>query len=253
MVKVTVNRNDFQSFLMSFAKDLDDLRIACSGAFLTVEVAYANHYLRKRFPVETGAIEEEGFIHIALMDKFLKFIKASKQTNITLRQTAPVKPLHIDAGGNRLQIPSTDEIESFAKVNAMGRVISACIDNNFTVFYKSPLSAHGSISDTKDLISLAGMRKVIADNAQFKVRTHCGENEFGIVAGKAASGRLFTTLPITDTDGPSATIQSNFGEWLPVCLMYLDEGTARFHMGDGTPLIFEQTNTLLVVIDEGDE
>jgi hypothetical protein len=33
----------------------------------------------------------------------------------------------------------------------------------------------------------------------------------------------------------------------------LDDEQARFHMGDGTPIIFDQDNTLLVIIDEGDE
>ena len=251
MTKITVDRSDLMKFLSGFTKGIEDLRINCSGIHMTVQVAYANYYLRKRLIVSD--IEEEGIIHIAMLEKFLKFLKASKQDDVTLRQVSPVKPLHIDAGGNRLQIPSTDEIESHAKVNAMSKVINSCIGDNFTTFYKSPLTAHGTLFETKDLISLAGMRTLVSDDSQFKLRVHCGEEEFGIVAGKAASGRLFTTLPISDTDGPSATVQSYYGDWLPACLQFLDDEQARFHMGDGTPIIFDQDNTLLVIIDEGDE
>ena len=48
---------------------------------------------------------------------------------------------------------------------------------------------------TKDLISFANMRGILAKDTDFKLRIHCGEEEIGIVAGKAASGRLFTTIP----------------------------------------------------------
>ena len=79
-----------------------------------------------------------------------------------------------------------------------------------------------------------------------------GEEELGIVAGKAVTGRLFTVLPVTDTDGPNATVQTNFGDWFPTCLQYLDEGSARLHFADNSLVIFEQNNTLLLITNEAE-
>ena len=251
MTKLTVNRTDFLGFLNSFTKGMQDLRLQCAGARIVVEVGFSQYYLRKNF---LGAnIEEEGVIHIALLDKMVRFLKASKQDLVYLRQLTPVKPLHIEAGANKLQIPSTDDITSASKTVVMGDLASKCAKSGWTKFYKAELIAHGTIPDTKDLVALAGMKGLIADSSQYKLRVHCGENELGIVAGKAASGRLFTSLPIRDTDGPCKTIQSFFGEWLPTCLQYLDNESARFHIGDGTLVVFEQRNTLLMIIDEGED
>lgn len=251
MTKISVNRTDFLGFLNSFAKGMQDLRLQCAGARIVVEVGFAQYYLRKNF---LGAsIEEDGILHIALLDKMIKFLKASKQDIVHLRQVTPVKPLHIEAGANKLQIPSTDDIVSASKTVVMNNLITKCADSGWTMFYKKELIAHGTIIDTKDLVALAGMKGLIADTAQYKLRVHCGENELGIVAGKAASGRLFTALPISDTEGPSATVQSFFGDWLPTCLQYLDDTQARFHIGENTMIIFEQQNTLLMIIDEGED
>jgi len=47
-------------------------------------------------------------------------------------------------------------------------------------------------------------------------------------------------------------VQTHFGEWLPTCLQYLDDGEARLYMGDDTLAIFEQQNTLLMIVNESD-
>ena len=192
------------------------------------------------------SVLDEGFIHIAMLEKAIAFLKASKQDEVTLRQTTPVKPLHIEAGGNKLQIPSTDDILSASKTVVIRKMLEACSSVGWSDFSGATLNVHANV-ETKDLISLAGMKGLVAADSQFKLRIH-----LGIVAGKAATGRLFTTLPVTDADGPNATVETYFGDWLPKCLQYLDEGDARLHMGDGEPVIFEQDNTLLLIINESD-
>ena len=47
MTKVTVLKKDLQKFLLSFGKGLPDVRLSCSGARITAEIAYASFYLRK--------------------------------------------------------------------------------------------------------------------------------------------------------------------------------------------------------------
>jgi hypothetical protein len=250
MTKITVNKSEFLSFLSVFTKGVPDLRLDCAGSRVTVEVAYASFYLRKYFL--SVQVIEEGAIHIADLEKALKFMKATKEDNVTLRQVDTHKPLHIEAGGNKLQLPSTNDIESAIKAVVIRSLLKKCQEGGWAKFGNSNLSTHSSLM-TKDLISFANMRGILAKDTDFKLRIHCGEEEVGIVAGKAASGRLFTTLPVWDTDGPATTVDSMFSDALPTCLNYLDDGEARMHMGRGTIVIFEQVTTLLMVVDVGDD
>ena len=117
MTKVTIDRKDLLDFLSSFGKGVTDVRMSCAGNRLTVEVGFSTYYLRKQ--LVGASVEEEGFIHIALLEKATAFLKASKQTSVTLRQSSETKPLHMEAGGNKLQLPSTDDITSAAKTVAV--------------------------------------------------------------------------------------------------------------------------------------
>ena len=249
MTKLTIDRKQLLDFLTSFGKGVTDVRMSCAGNRITVEVGFATYYLRKQL---TGAtVDEEGIIHIALLEKATAFLKASKQNSVTLRQTNEVKPLHMEAGGNKLQLPSTDDITSAAKTVVVRSLLEKASKGGWSKFADDDLSVHATLK-TKDLISLAGMKGLLAKDSLYKMRIHCGEGEFGIVAGKAATGRLFTTLPALDTDGPNATVQTHFGEWLPTCLQFLDDGNARIYMGEDTLVIFEQQNTLLMIVNESD-
>tara|TARA_R110001583_G_scaffold26840_4_gene96447 strand:- start:9284 stop:10042 length:759 start_codon:yes stop_codon:yes gene_type:complete len=248
MTKVSVSKKDLQKFLLSFGKGLPDVRLSCSGARITAEIAYASFYLRKSLTVMKEGIIEEGTLHIADLQKLLKFIKAAKSDFIQLRQTATDKPLHAVSGGNKLQLPSTNLLESVAKVPVIRKLLNKGVESGWETMGSVKFTAHGTI-DATDLTALAEMRTLVSKESNFIMRMHTGESEFGIVAGKAASGRLFTTLPITNAEGPNATVQSHFGEWLPSCLEYLDEVPVRVHMGDSTLAVFEQANTLMMVVD----
>ena len=201
------------TFLTSFGKGIPDLRINCAGGRLTVEVAYAWYYLRKQFLTD---VNEEGTLHIADLEKVLLFLKSSNQDEITLRQTQETKPLYLEGGGNKLQLPSTDDIESASKTVVIRKLIKESQESGWSSFGHASLSTHASVA-TKDLIS------------------------------------LFTTLPVWDSDGPAATVESYFSEKLPMCLQFLDDEDARMHMGKSTCVIFEQDNTLLMIVDESDD
>tara|TARA_R110000765_G_scaffold126634_1_gene224517 strand:+ start:1818 stop:2570 length:753 start_codon:yes stop_codon:yes gene_type:complete len=250
MTKITVNTKKFLNYLTGFCKDIPDLRIDCAGARITIEIGYAYYYLRKQYlPVK---VNEEGALHIADLDKVLKFLKATKQDEVIFRQVSPKKPLHLEAGGNKLQLPSTDDIESGIKAVVMRKFLKKCEESGWSNLGNKSLSTHSTIA-TRDLLSLSAMKTLISKDAQFKLRIHCGENEMGIVAGKASTGRLFTTVNATDTDGPATTVESYFGQWFPTCLQFLDDGITRMHLGIKTPVIFEQDNTLLFILDESDD
>ena len=250
MTKITINTKDFLKFLTGFYKDIPDLRVDCAGSRMTIEVGYAYYYLRKQYlPVK---VNEEGALHIADLDKVVKFLKATKHDEVIFRQISPKKPLHLEAGGNKLQLPSTDDIESAIKAVVVRKLLRQCEESGWSKLGEVSLSTHSTIA-TDDLISLSAMKTLISKDSRFKLRIHCGENEMGIVAGKASTGRLFTTLNATDTDGPATTVESYFGEWLPGCLQFLDSGDTRMHLGIGSPVIFEQDNTLLFVLDESDD
>jgi hypothetical protein len=182
-------------------------------------------------------------------------MKATKEDTVTLRQVDTHKPIHIEAAGNKLQLPSTNDIESASKAVVIRSLLKKCQEGGWAKFGDANLSTHSSLM-TKDLISFANMRGILAKDTDFKLRIHCGEEEIGIVAGKAASGRLFTTIPATDTDGPATTVarcSPMFTDTLPSSLNYLDDAATRMHMGNDTRVIFEQTSTLLVVVNVGDD
>ena len=250
MTKITVNKSEFLSFLSVFTKGVPDLRLDCAGSRVTVEVAYASFYLRKYF--FSVQVVEEGALHIADLEKAIKFVKATKEDSVVLRQVDTHKPLHIEAGGNKLQLPSTNDIESAVKAVTIRSLLKKCQEGGWASFGNTSLSTHSSLM-TKDLLSFANMRGILAKDTDFKLRIHCGEEEIGIVAGKAARGGLFATIPATDTDGPATTVESMFSDALPNCLNYLDDGPARMHMGKGTIVIFEQLSTLLMVVDVGED
>lgn len=247
MTKITVLRRDLIKFL-SFTKGIPDLRIDCEGARLTTEVAYAWYYLKKTMMVPPAAIEESGTIHIANLEKFNQFLKASKSDFVTIRQVAITKPLHVVGGANKYQIPSTDDIESAAKVPAVRNLLAEGWETGWHKMGDITFDAHGTV-DATDLTSLADMRTLVSKESSFRLRLHAGESELGLVAGKAINGRLFTTLPITNAIGPNSTIQSNYGEWLWGCLQYLDEDDVRVHLAEDSFAVFEQPNTLLMVVD----
>tara|TARA_R100001198_G_C5227189_1_gene207498 strand:+ start:959 stop:1714 length:756 start_codon:yes stop_codon:yes gene_type:complete len=245
MTHIEIKRKDLLDFLLSVGKDIPDLVIACAGVRVSAEIAYASYYLRKA--ITCTNIVKEGTFYISDLDKVVKFLKASKQDEVTVRQTSPTKPIHFVAGANKLQLPSTDDIESNNKVPIVRKMMAECSAGKYTKIGKHDLIAHVTVNDTKDLKSLAGMRSLISGNSLYRLRVHCGENELGIVAGTAKSGRLFTSLPISESDGPNATVESNFGEWLPKQLQYLDDGSVRVYMGDHAPVIFSQPNTLILL------
>lgn len=251
MTKITVSRKDLMKFL-SFTKGIPDLRIVCAGTRLTVEVAYAWYYLKKTMNVSPSVIEEDGTFHIANLDKFNQFLKASKNEFITIRQIATTKPLHVIGGANKYQIPSTDEIESASKVPAVRNLLAEGWETGWDRMGNTEFDAHGSV-DATDLTSLADMRTLVSKESSFRLRIHAGESELGLVAGKAINGRLFTTLPIINAIGPNAIVQSSFGEWLWGCLQYLDEEDVRVHMANNSLAVFEQPNTLLMVVDLTEE
>ena len=87
MTKLDMNRNQLLKFLSSVGKDIPDLKILCAGVKITVEVAYATYYIRKMMIVSDGNIDVEGTFNIADLHKVLKFLKASKNDIVTLRQT----------------------------------------------------------------------------------------------------------------------------------------------------------------------
>ena len=251
-----MNRNQLLKFLSSVGKDIPDLKILCAGVKITVEVAYATYYIRKMMIVSDGNIDVEGTFNIADLHKVLKFLKASKNDIVTLRQTAESKPFHIESGANKLQIPSTSEIESASKVPIIRAKIQKVTNSGWTFIGKKEITAHGNI-DATDLTTLADMKSLVAKESSFKLRMHCGENEFGIVAGKVVSGRLFTTLSMSNSKGPSSTVSSTYGEWLPNCLNYLETKPTDVHMGEGTPVFFEQEydngSVILMVVDMAEE
>lgn len=252
MTVLTESKTIIYNFLSSFGKDIPDLRIECKDGEITGEIAYSAFYLKKMMIVPSTSITKEGTFHIMDLQKVLKFIKSMKSDFVTLRQTDVKKPLHIQMGSNKLQLPSTDDLESANKVPIVRKLIKKGKDSAWSIINDNTLSAHGTI-DATELISLAEMKGIISNDALYRVRIDCGESEFGIVAGNAKTGRLFTNLPVENANGLNETVESLFGEWLPKCLGYLEPKPVTLHMGNNTFIVLEQDydggSTFLMLAD----
>ena len=88
MTRIDIKRKDLLDFVSNIGKDIPDLVIACAGVRISAEIAYASYYLRKT--MLCSLIKEEGTFYISNLEKVTKFLKASKQEIVTVRQTSPL-------------------------------------------------------------------------------------------------------------------------------------------------------------------
>jgi hypothetical protein len=246
MTKIMILRKELMNFL-AFTKDIPDLRLVCAGVRITAEIAYSSYYLKKTLTVTPETIIDEGTIHIVYLDKFKQFLKASKNDYITVRQIAITKPLYVSSGANKFQIPSSDDIESATKVPIIRTMLTKGEESEWCNVGSVTLTHHTKIEST-DLKSLADMKSLVSKESSFKIKVT--PERWGLIAGQTINGKLTTELPIKNTsDEADDVIDSNFGEWLPNCLQYLDDDDVTVHMGQNTLAVFAQANTLLMVVD----
>jgi len=247
MTEIQVKRTEFLRFLTSFG-DVEDLRIDVAGSRLTAEVGAITHYLRKSLIVDPSEIKTEGKLDISDLKKVISFCKKVKGEEVIVRQSGSGKTLYLRLEKTKLQLPTADIITSHSRTPMINRMLDETISNMWSTWNKTPLEVHGDIT-VKD-IKNAGKMNDITGKHGAKVVVNGEEKEFSIHLGQKHTPRLFITTPVTNAQGPHNNIESQFGYWFGDCINFLDNEAASFHMGEQLPLFLEQSNTLLVIVNQ---
>ena len=132
----------------------------------------------------------------------------------------------------------------------INKLIAEAKDTMWTTWtpQKLEISTHGDIS-ASELLDIAKMKDIVGNHG-ITVSVNADESEFAVAMGKKHTPRIFSTLTVSNSQGPMGTVESDFGHWFTDCLGMLEESAATFHMGESLPLIIEQENTLLIIIQE---
>jgi hypothetical protein len=249
MTEVELDRKEFLQFLSSFG-ETEDLKIVVSENSISAEVGFSTHYLKKSMAIEAHSIKTEGEIDISDLKKLVSFCKKINKSDILLRQMGSGKTLYVNGGSTKLQLPTSNTIISHTKTPLINKLIDEAKESMWTTWtpQKLEISAHGDIS-VSELLNVAKMKDIVGKHG-ITVSTNADESEFAISMGKKHTPRIFSTLNVSNAQGPMGTVESNFGHWFTDCLSMLEESAATFHMGESLPLIIEQENTLLIIIQE---
>tara|TARA_B100001094_G_scaffold319833_1_gene365173 strand:- start:1366 stop:2124 length:759 start_codon:yes stop_codon:yes gene_type:complete len=249
MTEIQIKRTEFLRFLTSFG-DVEDLRLDVAGSRLTGEIGFATHYLRKSLIVDPSEIKTEGKLDISDLKKVVSFCKKIKGEEIIVRQSGSGKTLYLRIEKTKLQLPTTDIITSHSRTPMINKLLDETIASMWSTWTrkKTPLEVHGDIT-VKDIKNASKMNDITGKHGA-KVTVNAEEKEFSIHLGKKHTPRLFITTPVTNAQGPHSNIESHFGHWFGDCINFLDNEAATFHMGEQLPLFIEQSNTLLVIINQ---
>ena len=231
MTEIQVKRTEFLRFLTSFG-DVEDLRLDVAGSRLTGEIGFATHYLRKSLIVD----QTESKLDIFDLKKVVSFCKKIKSEELIVRQSGSGKTLYLRIEKTKLQLPTTDIITSHSRTPMINKLLDETIASMWNTWTrkKTPLEVHGDIT-VKDIKNASKMNDITGKHGA-KVTVNAEEKEFSIHLGKKHTPRLF--------------IESHFGHWFGDCINFLDNEAATFHMGEQLPLFIEQSNTLLVIINQ---
>ena len=251
MVNVTIKRKQFLDFISSFG-DVDDLKITFKDDTMSCTVAYISHYLKKHDVIDSKFVTQAGDLDIGELKKVKQFIKASKAEFVKLKQTGSGKTLHVNAGASKVTLPTSSTIVSYSKAPLFEKLVKSSKDSQWTKFHDCDLTVHGDIN-LEDLTMVSKMKGILNSSPIFTINAHVGEGEFTISAGKRHETKLFTTTPLVNASSSineNVGVKSTFGAWLMQNLKLFDKGSATIHMGEGTMIVFEKGEDVLVVVDQ---
>ena len=210
-------------------------------------VAFNTHYYNCSEVYQTG-VQGAGSLTFSDIPKAVAFLKKCKTDDVTIKNSHGNR-LMIQCGRRKMSIPCYDSITQ-QRVPTFHNLVSTMTDNGHQTFGNAVLSQSGTIS-MNEVLDIASLGKLVAKDSDFEVKMNQQEGEFAVKAFKTNSTSMFVSTELSEGHGTDGTVTSNFGAWLLPCLNYLDKDTDTFvHMGNGTVLVAEQEDKLLVVIDQ---
>ena len=253
MTKIRIDKKQLLDYLSSFGKATEDLHIKFSVTegvgWMQSTVAFISHYLKKKRQVK-GEVVDAGTIDITELVKVRQFLKAGKADTVTVIQLGSAKTLSLTCGRSKITMPTNSTTISHSKAVLFNKLIDAAVLSKWTKFHDADLSVSGIIS-LDELSTVSKMRGILNSSPVFKVTAHASEGEFLVSSGKRHEAKLFTTLELKDATGPvEGSVASIFGVWLMDSIALLGTGEATIHIGEGTVLVIEKDDDLLVIVDQ---
>ena len=251
MNEFTTDRKALLKFLPLFGKELDDISFKIEDDEIEGAVGHITHYIRSRLPVENATGRT---VTISDVQTVMTFLKASKDNNVTFKQSDAGKTLHINCGNSKLQLPTSTYVKSQREVGLIERIVNQSEANLWTKWVSFPLDYSASIN-TGDIAPAIQMAKVVGDKLSCKTDFSVSDGELVIHAGKGIKAKMFVRVPLINPAGPTAkSAKATFGYWLPILLDCLPAGEVEIHTGDDTEMVFKQgEDFLLVLMDQNFE
>ena len=252
MTKVSVARKTLLSLLNSLGNTIGDLRLKVNTVedgqgFLVAAIGYYTHYMQLSIPC---TIESGGGLAVSDVSALKAFLKSGKIDTVSLQQDGQAKTLYVSCGNSKVHFPGSGQIASYAHVAAIERILQTTAENNWTKWGDRDLSCSATInaSSTEEITSI---HSILGENPLYTVDFYPENAEMIVKAGKKSKGRMFVTVPTTNTKGPEHKCTSVFGANFPINMKALPEGNLLVHMGDDAPIIFrhEDSGSCLIVFD----
>lgn len=214
-------------------------------------VAFNTHYYNCSEVYPTG-IQGAGSLTFSDIPKAVAFLKKCKTDDVTIKNSHGNR-LMIQCGRKKMSIPCYDSITQ-QKVptfqNLVNEMKKPAYAKECSYFGGVALTQGGEIR-MNDILDIASLGKLVAKDSDFEVKMNQQEGEFAVKAFKTNSTSMFVSTELSFGEGADGTVTSNFGAWLLPCLNLLDKDIdTNVNMGNGTVLVAQQANKLLVVIDQ---
>jgi len=248
MTAFSISRDNLNSFLSSFGKDLMDIAITVNRDSVHAAVAKSTHYISRQVECSDTT---PGNLYISDIPKVKAYLSTSKIPDLSFTQSGKTGTLHIRCGNTSLQIPTTSYIESQKKVGLMSKTIDNARDSMWRTWFNLPLTHHARVS-ADSLKPATGFKKVLGDKFACKTEFDIDDESLIIRGGSTNTGKMFVKADLSHVESSGVSVRSAFDKWLPELLTNLPAGEFELHTGDETVLILEQatSNFLMVVIDQ---
>ena len=252
MPTLVLDKDELLSHIGQFPQNINDLRLDLSEdtQVMTYAVGYQTHYLRVKKTLSSG-IEKAGSIIISDLDKLVAFVKKCKG-QVKLKQMSNGKTLYVSCGNLKMNLPITD-CKSTQMLPNFDKLVKNAEADNWRSFGVDNYDVHG-ITNLKDFNSISSLKRLIANNSDFKITANADAGEISVAVGKEHDVKIFATSTLDDSEGPVHSVYSNFGPWLMPCLGLVSPSPAKVHFGQATGLVVEQEGSneerLLIIIDQ---
>jgi|19_taG_2_1085344.scaffolds.fasta_scaffold00087_20 hypothetical protein len=257
MAQITLDSKEWLAHVGQFSDVISDLVINVfeTPNAIGYSAGYQTFFLNvsRAYP---DAKAKAGPLTFSDLTKACAFLKKCSG-DVTIKQVKNGSTLYLASGSFKLSLPVTDS-KSQQLVKTYAKLVKEAKGNKWKTFGADTYTVHGR-TKMSEILKLASLKNIVTKyGADYSVTMDVENEEISASAGKTHDAKIFASSTVTDVTLEKKgikTVKSNFGPWLLPCLGLVDGGTTcRFHFGDASGLVIEQTETnlkrLLIIIDQ---